>query len=104
MNVQGPTLLKLCPQVITRIAPDFPLDFTEAPTPIHFQWFTQGHSLGIASSPKRREYDKGEVIADYLVICVISKSLISKHVKGLQEFKDGFQMVHEFPEFACTFF
>lgn len=60
-------------------------------------------SLGLASSPKRRECDEGEVIADYLVVCY-KKTFDFKTCKGLQGFKDGFQMVHEFPEFACTFF
>ena len=81
--------MKLRPQVINRIAPHFPLDFTEAPTPVHFQGFTQGHSLGIASSPKRRECD--EVIADYLVICVISKRLISKRVRDCRGSKMSFR-------------
>ena len=39
----------------------------------------------------RREYDKGEVIADYLVICVISKRLISKRVRDYRSSKMGFR-------------
>ena len=39
----------------------------------------------------RREYDKGEVIADYLVICVTSKRLISKRVRDYRSSKMGFR-------------